>query len=145
MTMPKQVITEYFDALARLQAGRPTRVPKGTTISNDSVALEAGRGKGSIKKSRPVFLDLIHAISVSAAAQSSSPIEQKQQVKFEKMKAEANRYRNDLETVTGSLVSRIYEIHELKKKVRSLEEEIQLLTARLSFVSNSKVRVFPSK
>ena len=56
----------YFEALERLKKGRPTSVPKGTRITNDAVAIEAGRGKGSIKKSRAVFRALIEAIAQAA-------------------------------------------------------------------------------
>jgi hypothetical protein len=49
------VLSEYFEALERLTKGRPVNVPKGSKITNDSVSLEAGRKKGTIKKSRPIF------------------------------------------------------------------------------------------
>lgn len=145
MKTSTHAITEYFDALARLQTGRPLRVPKGTKISNDAVALEAGRGKGSIKKSRPAFVGLIQAINDSVAKQSTPSIEQKQNARFDRVKAEALRNRKDLDAATASLVSRLYEIHELKKKIRTLENDVQLLTERLSLVSNSKVRPISSK
>lgn len=63
-------LDDYFAALDRLIKGKPTIVPKDTKISNDSVALEAGRKKGSIKKSRPVFADIIVAIDEAAALQN---------------------------------------------------------------------------
>mgnify|MGYP006900717094 CR=1 FL=1 len=43
-------LQEYFDALDRLKSNNPTNVPKGSKINNDTVALEAGRKRGSIKK-----------------------------------------------------------------------------------------------
>jgi hypothetical protein len=48
-------ISEYYAALARLKQRK-------AKINNDTVALEAGRKKGSIKKSRPQFAELILAI-----------------------------------------------------------------------------------
>ena len=39
-------LLDYFDALERLKSGKPINVPKGTKITNDSVALEAGRKRG---------------------------------------------------------------------------------------------------
>lgn len=54
MTQPVQPLAEYFAALERLKAGKPRIVPKGSRITNDAISLEAGRGKGSIKKSRGV-------------------------------------------------------------------------------------------
>ena len=39
------ILKDYFEALERLKKGKPTNVPKGTRITNDSVSLEAGRKK----------------------------------------------------------------------------------------------------
>jgi hypothetical protein len=63
-------LDEYRQALQRLEEGRPQVVPKGTRITNDAVALEAGRGKGRIKKSRQIFAAVIEEIAVAAARQS---------------------------------------------------------------------------
>lgn len=52
----------YYQALSRLQEGTSIVLPPGSKISNDAVSLEAGRKKGSIKKSRPGFAELIRAI-----------------------------------------------------------------------------------
>ena len=60
---------DYWDALNRLSNGSPVRVPKGTPINKDTVALEAGRKRGSIKKSRFAFGDLI------AAIESATPLQ----------------------------------------------------------------------
>ena len=62
---------DYWDALGRLKAGKPVRLPKGSPINKDSVALEAGRGRGSIKRSRESFLSLISAIENAANADES--------------------------------------------------------------------------
>lgn len=48
-------VDQYFAALKRLKA-------RGAPISNDAVALEAGKGRGSIKKSRPAHVKLIEEI-----------------------------------------------------------------------------------
>lgn len=50
------VLNEYYAALERLKANKPTVLPKGSAINNDTVALEAGRKRGSIKKSRHAAL-----------------------------------------------------------------------------------------
>ena len=59
-------MAEYFSALERLSKNVPIRVASGSRISKDTVALEAGRGRGSIKKSRSQFVDLIEAIERAA-------------------------------------------------------------------------------
>jgi len=61
-TMSNETIDEYFDALERLKNNTPVQIPKGSKINNDNVSLEAGRKKGTIKKSRPVFGELIEEI-----------------------------------------------------------------------------------
>jgi hypothetical protein len=55
-------INDYWAALDRLIRNKPNVVPIGRPINNDTVALEAGRKRGSIKKSRTVFHELITAI-----------------------------------------------------------------------------------
>ena len=52
----------YYAALKRLLNNTPINVPKNTKINKDTVALEAGRKRGSIKKSREIFSDLISEI-----------------------------------------------------------------------------------
>lgn len=71
--MSKNALDQYFMALERLIAGRPINISKGYKITNSSVALEAGRSKGSIKKSRVIFQALIDAIEVAGINHSKSP------------------------------------------------------------------------
>lgn len=84
------ILKDYFEALERLKKGKPVNVSKGTRISNDSVSLEAGRKKGTIKKSRPIFRDLVDAIgAASVSAKPSDEIGKR----LEDAKMEAARYR----------------------------------------------------
>lgn len=140
--MTAKTLAEYLEALARLKAGRPVRVSKGTKITNDSVALEAGRGKGSIKKSRPIFSELIHAIDAAADEQSSMSPERQYKDQLERAKGVSKQRRKDLEAMTAALVSRLVEVHELKKQVRALEQQVEQLTDRLSLVGTKKVQSF---
>lgn len=57
---------EYWSALERLKNNTPSILPKGSKINNDNVAMEAGRKKGTIKKSRESFSELIDAIQQTA-------------------------------------------------------------------------------
>lgn len=116
--MTAQPLDEYFAALDRLKKGRPDIVPKGTKITNDAVALEAGRGKGSIKKSRDVFADLIIAIDEAAAEQSKPKNEQKD--RLDRTKNTARQLRNDLEAALGREMSLLAELYETKKKLAKL-------------------------
>lgn len=85
------ILKDYFEALERLKKGKPTNVPKGTRITNDSVSLEAGRKKGTIKKSRPIFSDLIEAIDAAAKAEAKHRDDMRE--RLDEAKAEAARYR----------------------------------------------------
>jgi hypothetical protein len=85
------ILGEYFQALERLKKGKPLRVPFGTKITNDAVSVEAGRKKGTIKKSRLVFADLIAAIQAVVDEESSPEEIQKEQLS--RAKTEAEKYR----------------------------------------------------
>jgi len=111
-------LNEYFEALARLKSNRPVHVPKGTKITNDAVSLEAGRGKGSIKKSRPLFADLIAAID-TAAAEHAAP-GAVDQAKIAKSKAQVERYRTLYEEAIVREVSLLKENFELKRELQRL-------------------------
>jgi len=63
---------DYYEALNRLISGRPRRVPVGTKISNDSVALEAGKSRGAIKRSRSSHAVLIEKISEAKGLANSA-------------------------------------------------------------------------
>ena len=71
-------LNEYYAALERLKANKPTILPKGSAINNDTVALEAGRKRGSIKKSRHVVL--IEAIELAAEQAGQNVLSATQQV-----------------------------------------------------------------
>lgn len=116
--MTTQPLVDYFASLDRLQKGRPDIMPKGTKITNDAVALEAGRKKGSIKKSRPVFADLIRAIDEAAAEQAHPKNEQKE--RLNKAKSSTDHYRRALEAALGREISLLYELFETKKKLAKL-------------------------
>lgn len=114
------VLSDYFAALERLKADKPINVPKGTKITNDAVALEAGRGKGSIKKSRLIFADLVAAIKEAAAAQASPRNELKH--RFEKAKGEAQTYRMLYEEGLVRELSLLHEIADLKVEIKRLQK-----------------------
>lgn len=60
------VLEDYYCALDRLVKGCPQNVPIGSKINRDTVALEAGRKRGSIKRSRETFAGLISDIELAA-------------------------------------------------------------------------------
>jgi hypothetical protein len=119
--MIQQPLDDYFEALERIKKGQSKIIPKGTKISNDAVALEAGRGKGSIKKSRPVFAELIQAIEDAALEQANPQNEQKE--KLTRTKGKAEQYRRELEAALAREVSLLRELYNTKKKLAVLTGE----------------------
>lgn len=60
-----EAIKSYYAALERLKQNKPKNVKKDTAINKDTVALEAGKKRGSIRN-RSGFEDLIADIRVAA-------------------------------------------------------------------------------
>jgi hypothetical protein len=85
-------IDNYLSALERLKNNTPVVLPKGTRISKDTVALEAGRKRSSIKKSRPQFASLIKEIELAASIQSKPEDDSKGYL--EKLKSEKDHYKS---------------------------------------------------
>jgi len=112
---------DYFAALERLKTGKPHVVPKGTEITKDAVSLEAGRGKGTIKKSRAVFAKLIQAIDAAAAEQANP--KKKEKEKFVRSKEAAVKYRDRLEAGLAREVSLLKELFEVKQRLARLTGE----------------------
>jgi hypothetical protein len=115
MTQP---LNDYFEALERLKKNESKVVQPGTKITNDSVALEAGRQKGSIKKSRAVFSDLILAIDEASTQQSQ--LLNKSEGKIEKAKEDVAYYKKALEESIAREVSLLNEVFELKKQLSQI-------------------------
>ncbi len=113
---------QYFAALERLKF-------RGDPISNDAVAMEAGKGRGSIKKLRPAHAELIKEIdkAIKAAKEvtvASDPLP---------------GLRRDIEGLTRRLdqsldreIALLNELYELRAKVKQLaEDNRQLKMGRL--------------
>lgn len=109
---------EYYEALERLKKDAPIRVEKGTKITNDAVSLEAGRSKGSIKKSRSIFTDLIVAIQIASEQQRGNV--NSHDKKVEKLKSELDQCRKELEAALAREISLLYELYEVKKEINLL-------------------------
>ena len=113
------ILKDYFEALERLKREKPVNVPKGTKITNDSVSLEAGRKKGTIKRSRPIFSELIEAIDAAAKAEAKPRDEIRE--RLDDAKAEVGRYRALWEGALArevSLVKQLWDEREAWAKER---------------------------
>lgn len=118
----KLQVDKYFASLERLKA-------RGEPISNDAVSLEAGCGRGSIKKSRPAYAKLIAAIEEAS----------QDQAKAKTAADPVTGLRNDVESLTRRLdqalereVALLHELYELRARVQQLtEDNRQLKMGRL--------------
>lgn len=112
-------ILKYFEALERLKKNESIIVPIGIKINNDSVSLEAGKSKGSIKKSRIIFTELIKAINDASKFQSQSKLTKNNDSK--KLNADIKKFKYLYEQSLGVNL-------QLVKRLRDLELEIKKLS-----------------
>lgn len=116
-------LNEYYAALERLKANKPMVLPKGSAINNDTVALEAGRKRGSIKKSRHAAL--IEAIEQAAQQAGQNVLSPAQLIEQAKTKTEAvksayEQLKEDYEKLLEKCNSLLLENFELKQKTHLL-------------------------
>jgi hypothetical protein len=116
--MTIEPLAGYFEALERLKKGHPNIIPKGTKLTNDAVSVEAGRKKGSIKKSRDLFRDLIAAIAAASAEQGRPVVEQAE--RLNKVKQTVDGLRVQLDAALGREISLLAELYDTKKKLAKL-------------------------
>lgn len=115
-------LNEYYAALERLKANKPTILAKGSAINNDTVALEAGRKRGSIKKSR--YAALVEAIELAAQEAGQNALSPTQQVEKAKSKTKAvktdfEQLSDDYEKLLQKCNSLLLENFELRQKIDS--------------------------
>jgi len=110
-------VDEYYASLKRLKENKPQRVPKGTAINQDTVALEAGKKRGSIRK-RPGFDQLIADIkeaSESKAKRTPARIASEQAANKD---AEIERLKQENETLKTRYMSLLYQNYEMANLIQ---------------------------
>ena len=113
-----KTLEEYYEALNRLINNNPVNVPKDTKINKDTVALEAGRKRGSIKKSREVFSELIEAIEKASEEKSKSTSQHIEQIT--KIKDKMNNFKHLYEVALNRELMYIERINELEKALKNI-------------------------
>lgn len=115
-------IFHLFEALMRLVQGRPIRVTIGTAISLKSVALEAGKSPGIIKKQRPVYAELIKEIKRCAAEQKERYHPKKQASEAtRRWKEEAERSKNLYHQSLARELMLLHQLDEAEHLLRNSE------------------------
>lgn len=113
-------IKDYFEALNRLINNKPIYVSRSYKINKDTVALEAGRKRGSIKKSREVFSDLIDAIN---AAENKIEAPKKEQInKLNNLKIDRDKYKELYEQALNRELMYMEHVNELEKELKKYKE-----------------------
>lgn len=103
-----------------MPANRPTTLPKGSAINNDTVALEAGRKRGSIKKSRNAALvEEIELAAQQAGQNILSPTQkiEKAKTKTKAVKTDYEQLKEDYEKLLEKMNSLLLENFELRRKL----------------------------
>ncbi|MEM5343385.1 hypothetical protein [Paraburkholderia azotifigens] len=108
---------KYFEALERLKAA-------GKRINNDTVALEAGFKKGSIKKSRPSHATLIQAISIAATA---AKVERAVADPLPTLRDNMRKLRQRLDEALEREINLLDELLTVRHERDSLREEVNAL------------------
>lgn len=130
------VLTDYFEALERLKKGRPANVPKGSKLTNDNVSMEAGRKKGTIKKSRPAFKELINAIDAAATEQAQP--QDLTKAALDVAKADAARYRTLWEEALSREVSLVKQLW--KEQSAWAKEKAALTGEKVTSINSKRLR-----
>lgn len=110
----KLQVEKYYEALKRL-------VERGAKINCDTVALEAGSGRGSIKKSRPAYAQLILDIEAAALKQAETKAE------ADPVTALQEENKNLVQLLDGALereAALLSEVYDLRENVRQLREQL---------------------
>jgi hypothetical protein len=121
-------LDDYYKALRRLVNNTPINVPKNTKINNDTVALEAGRKRGSIKKSREIFSDLISEIE--KISQNDKNEDKELLNKLIKYKNKALEYKELYEESLNRELMLIERIKELEIKIENTNNVKNFISIR---------------
>jgi hypothetical protein len=122
-----KMIGECFYALDRLMSGTPIRVTAPYKINNDTVALEAGFPRGSIKKYNPKHTLLREAIKKGAQLFLAPSAHKKEELKSKK--EEIFGLKQLLAASLAREVMLIHRISELETELRS-EHKVTTLIPR---------------
>lgn len=116
-------LNEYYAALERLKVNNPTLLSKGSAINNDTVAVEAGRKRGSIKKSRHAALVQVIQLAAQQAGQNEPSVAEqieKAKSKTKAVKSDYEQLKEDYEILLEKCNSLLVENFELRQSARTI-------------------------
>lgn len=121
---------DYYRALERLRTNKPEVLSKGSyKINKDTVALEAGRKRGTIKPSRNQFEDLITAIENVAAIYNNKDLDKlnKANALAARYKSESEEFRENYYAALNREMMLVRRLSDLEKQVNQLESEQKVI------------------
>ena len=123
-----KALVNLNEALNRLITNTPIRVPKGSKINNDTVALEAGLKRGAVKRSRPELAELLDNIKEAEAKRLGKEYSKKNskivmQNETLKLKQQLKELQEKYDVQLSQINSLIFENHRLKRENQFLNEE----------------------
>ncbi len=118
-----EVLLPYRLALARLVAGQPINVEKGTLVSLNAVAKEAGRTAGAIKGERDIYKSLREEIDKEIKKQTEALAQNPQKILQEKLDSRTTELKVAKKLLAESMgreLSLVRQVAGLKKTLHSL-------------------------
>lgn len=115
----------FYDALQRLVDGKPKVIAGAYSINNDTVALEAGRKRGTIKKSRP---ELIVAITEAETLRTGQSGNTKIDIRDQKLQEAQDRIKaleNQLSELEDKHKKQLAQLNILSFRNLQLHKEVQ--------------------
>ena len=127
-----KTLKKFYDALQRLIDGKPKVITGVYSINNDTVALEAGRKRGAIKKSRPELAELLEDI-VKAEACRKGKVKattvdirdsklQEVQKKIKELETQLSKLQDKYDKQLAQLNMQMYRNMELQRELQSTKK-----------------------
>lgn len=128
--MSQKSMNEYYSALDRLIKDEPINLEKGTKINFDTVALEAGRGRGAIKGDSEEIRNLklkIHEAQALRKKKNTSKVNTNEnkdwKAKYFELKAKYENLGREQKVQAEQLVSVIFQLAEIKKECDNFQDK----------------------
>lgn len=123
-----KAIKNFEDALQRLIDGQPKFITHPYSINNDTVALEAGRKRGAIKKSRLELAELLVAIMEAEARRTGKNGKEKadvRDIKLAEAKDRIKKLEDQLSEINEKYQAQKAQIAEVLYQNLQLRRELQ--------------------
>jgi hypothetical protein len=127
----------FQDAFYRLKRDMPKILPKGTPVTQNNVAREAGRDPSSLKKSRyPALIDEIQSW-INEFATNSSPTPRQLVLKARRKNMDLKERTNQVKIQRDLALSRLVEADSI---VLDLVREVEQLKSTLALQDTSPIK-----